>query len=414
VRFGELVDTSALQGTGYVPGTFHVPFHTAPDLYTWRRRPFLADIRFRAPPGPIIDVAASRLDVGINGIFLRSYSLAPTDTTWDWVQRNLGISHPVRRSSTPIPLYTVFGANDLQMYFDARPMHRGDCVAIPEDLHLSVDPDSTIDFSNAYHFTQLPNLAFFVNSGFPFTRLADLSETAIVLPQQPSSVELTAFLDLMGKFAALTGQPVNRVTVVRASEAMAIADKDVLLLGTLNHLSPAADLLRRSPYRLEGDSLRVELPGALSDIWHLFGDTAATDRRRAMAELAAPLGTQAAVMIGAESPNAAHRSVLALIAGSPQGLDAMVDAMNDTKLVPNIQGDLAILNASGMTSYRAGGTYTVGHLPFWLWPQWWLEDEPGGIIAAMLAASGMMAICLYGLVQWRARRRTGQASTEKR
>ena len=90
VRFGELVDTSALQGSGYVPGTFHVPFRTAPDLYTWRRRPFQADIRFRAPPGPVVDVAASRLDVSINGIFLQSYSLAPADNTRDWIMRNWG------------------------------------------------------------------------------------------------------------------------------------------------------------------------------------------------------------------------------------------------------------------------------------------------------------------------------------
>ena len=81
VQFGELVDASVLQGTGYVPGTFHVPFRTAPDLYTWRRRPFQADISFRAPPGPVVDVAASRLDVSINSIFLQSFSLAPADTT---------------------------------------------------------------------------------------------------------------------------------------------------------------------------------------------------------------------------------------------------------------------------------------------------------------------------------------------
>ena len=31
--------------------------------------PFPGDVRFRAPPGPVIDVAASRLDVGINGIY---------------------------------------------------------------------------------------------------------------------------------------------------------------------------------------------------------------------------------------------------------------------------------------------------------------------------------------------------------
>ena len=201
VQFGELVDASVLQGTGYVPGTFHVPFRTAPDLYTWRRRPFQADIRFRAPLGPVVDVASSRLDVSINSIFLQSFSLAPADTTRDWVMRNLGYSQPVRNGSTPVPLYTVFGENDLQLFFDARPMQRGDCVAIPEDLHMSVDQSSTLDLSTAYHFTALPNLAFFVNSGFPFTRMADLSETAVVLPQQPSPVEVSAFLDLMGILA---------------------------------------------------------------------------------------------------------------------------------------------------------------------------------------------------------------------
>ena len=109
----------------------------------------------------------------------------------------------------------MFGENDLQLFFDARPLNRGDCVAIPKDIHLSVDPNSTIDLSSAYHFTQLPNLAFFVNSGFPFTRMADLSDTVVVLPQQPRSVELSAFLELMGNLGALTFQPVNRVTVRR-------------------------------------------------------------------------------------------------------------------------------------------------------------------------------------------------------
>jgi cellulose synthase (UDP-forming) len=124
VQFGELVDASALQGVGYVPGTFHVPFGTSPDLYTWRRRPFQSSIQFRAPPGPVVDVAASRLDVSINGIFLQSFSLAPEDTTRDWILRNLGYSQPVRNGSTPVPLYTVFGENDLQLFFDARP-----CIA---------------------------------------------------------------------------------------------------------------------------------------------------------------------------------------------------------------------------------------------------------------------------------------------
>jgi cellulose synthase (UDP-forming)/cellulose synthase operon protein B len=408
VRFGELVDVSALEGVGYVPGTLHVPFRTAPDLYTWRRRPFQADIRFRAPPGPVIDVAASRLDVSINGMFLRSYSLAPTDRTLDWVMRNLGFSRPVRFGSTPIPLYTVFGQNDLQMYFDMRPLHRGDCAAIPDDLHVAVDPDSTLDLSTAYHYATLPNLAYFVNSGFPFTRMADLSDTAAVLPPQPSAVELSAFLGLMGHFGSLTFQPVNRLTVVRTGDAASMPDKDLLVVSTLGHLGPAASLFERSPYRVDGTSLHVSLPGPLEDIWHLFGDRKAGLSKEAMTAVGTKLGERTAVLIGAEAPGASHRSVVGLLAGSPQGLDAMIDALDDTKLVPNIQGDLAVLAGREITSYRSGKTYNLGSLPFWLWPEWWLQDQPVAIIVTMAIAAAKMGFCLYRLLHRKASRRTAQ------
>jgi cellulose synthase (UDP-forming) len=407
-RFGELVDASALQGSGYIPGTFHVPFRTAPDLYTWRRRPFEADIRFRAPPGPVIDVAASRLDVSINDMFLRSYSLAPPNDMLDWVMRNLGFARPVHYGSTPIPPYMVFGQNDLAMYFDARPLSRGDCAAIPQELHMAVDPDSTIDLGGAYHFTTLPNLAFFINSGFPFTRMADLSDTAVVLPQRPSSVELSAFLGLMGNFGALTFQPVNRVSVLRTGDSGSMPDKDLLLISTLAHLGPASALLKRSPYRVDDTSLHVLLPTPLEDIWHLFSRREAGSPQPLTA-LRTPLSEHSAVLIGAETPSGHHRSMVALLAGSPQGLDDMIDAMHDTKLAPNIQGDLALLSGGSITSYRAGDTYDVGSLPFWLWPEWWLRDQPVAILAAMLLGAAMLGICFNRLLHWRAGRRTARS-----
>jgi hypothetical protein len=293
----------------------------------------------------------------------------------------------------------------LQMFFDARPLHRGDCVAIPEDLHMAVDPDSTLDLSNAYHYTALPNLAYFVNSGFPFTRMADLSDTAVVLPQQPGPVELGAFLGLMGNLGALTFQPVNRVTVVRTSDIGSMPDKDLLVISTLGHLGAASALLERSPYRVEGPALRVSLPSALQDIWHLFSHQETGTSQNAMTALSTPLAERGAVVIGAQAPGGNHRSVVALLAGSPQGLDAMIDAMRDPNLVPNIQGDLALLAGSEITSYRSGGTYTVGSLPLWLWPEWLLQDQPIAIIVIMVIAAAALGVVFYRLLQWRAGRR---------
>lgn len=409
VRLGELVDASALQGSGYTPGTFHVPFRMSPDLYTWRRRPFNADVRFRAPPGPIVDVAASRLDLSINGIFLRSLSLAPTDTAWTWILHQFGREQPVHDAGTAIPLYTVFGANDFQMFFDARPLNRGECGAIPQDIHLSVDPDSTLDFTSAYHFTQLPNLAFFVSAGYPFTRFADLSETAVVLPEHPSDVELSAYLKLMGHFGSITFQPANKVTVVRAGHVDAAADKDILLIGTMDHLGPAASLLSRSPYSVKSGMLQVAMSDALPDIWHLARSAQAdTDRARLAAVLTTPLGDGAAAMIGAESPLHAQRSVVAVLAGAPQGLVSMAEALRNEQMVPQIQGDLALLNGGTIAAYRVGGLYTVGHLPIWLWPEWLLQDRPFSTVALLLGATLLLAFSLYRLVRGKAHRRTAQ------
>jgi cellulose synthase (UDP-forming) len=308
----------------------------------------------------------------------------------------------VRRGLTPVPLYTVFGANDLQLFFDARPLHRGDCTAIPDDVHMSVDANSTLDLTSAYHISALPNLAFFVNSGFPFTRMADLSDTALVLPQQPNSVEISAFLDLMGTLGALTFQPVSHVTVLRVNDVSVVPDKDLIVLGTLADVSGAADLLERSPYRLEDRALHVLLPNALRGVWYLFGDRTGAARERVAAAFATPLGEGGAAMIGAESPAGHARSVVALLGGSPQALLAMVETMRDPALSPSIQGDLTLLSGGTVTSYRAGGTYTVGELPFWLWPEWLLQDNAIGIVLVMLVAAAVLGLCLYRVLRWRA------------
>ena len=408
VRFGELVDASTLQGTGYVPGILHLPFRTSPDLYTWRDRPLETLLALRAPPGPIIDVAASRLDVGINGSYLRSFSLATPTRPWDWMKQWLSANPTTPRRRVWLPPYMVFSQNDLQFFFDARPIHRGSCGAIPEDLQMGIDPSSTIDLSRAYHFTQLPNLAFFAGSGFPFTRMADLSHTAVIVPEHPGTVELSAFLGLMGHLGALTGYPATHLAVARSGEAASVADRDLLMIGTLPALDNAAELLRDSPYRIDGTRLSVRLPGPLDGIFRLFDDTGPAGRRAAAASLSTPLGSEGAALIGAASPFGHGHSLVLLLARQPQALDHMVAALSDIGLQPHIQGDLTLMQADTVTSYRSGTTFTVGWLPFWLWPEWLLRDEPAADVALFLLGTAAVAVVLLRLVRRRAARRTGR------
>ena len=403
VKLGELVDASDLQGTGFVPGTMRVPFRTAPDLYTWRNRAFPVDLRFRAPPGPIVDLAVSRLDVGINNLYLASLPLADEPSrASSWFSRltNFGVAHPTAR--VDLPAYDVFGQNDLQFFFDTRPLHRGDCVAIPQDLRMSVDPDSTVDLSRAYRFAQMPNLAYFVNSGFPFTRMADLSETAVVLPDRATPIELQAFLDLMGRFGAITGTPVTKVSVYRPGNVQDIGDRDILLMGTIARLGTATSLLSNSPYRVEGGKLRVEVGGSLDSVRRLFGDPTGADRDKATARLTANIGEGNSALVGALSPLHGGRSVVAILGGAAPAVDALVTTMRDTEQAPLIQGDLSLVGAGAATSYRVGNTFTIGALPVWLYPSWLLQEQPVAIVAVMLVGCALLAPFYFWLLRRKA------------
>ncbi len=409
VRLGELVDAAALQTDGYT-GTVHVPFRTAPDFITWRDAAFPLDLRYRAPPGPIVDVAASRLDVGLNGVYLDSVPLATdTEATWSsWLGGLFGAGDEAGGDAgtarVGLPTYDVFGFNELQFYFDARPLRRGECAAVPADLQMAIDPDSTIDLSSGIRFAELPNLAFFLNSGFPFTRMADLSRTSVVMPDRPSATEIGVLLDLMGQMGASTGVAATGVAVTRPDAVSALADRDLLVIGTLGRLGSAERLLAGAPLRIEGaGGVALALPTPLDAIRHVFGDPREADRRRVAAVLTAGVAPGMAMLVGGESPITAGRSVVALLGADADSLAQAMRTLSDPAQAPLVQGDLALLSGGQVSSYRVGARYGVGHLPFWMWPSWALGDQPVGLAAWLLGGAA-----LFGLVLFRAFRGRGR------
>ena len=207
-----------------------------------------------------------------------------------------------------------------------------------------------------------------MSSGFPFTRLADLSDTAIVLPQQPTAIEIGAYLDMMGRIGSLTGYPVIRHLVVKPDGLSTVSDRNILMLGTISRLGQAADLLKNSPYRVNGNRLQVEVSNGLDSVRRLFGDPGREDRARATTVLNASVGNDTAAIVGAQSPMNSGRSVVALIGGSGAAVESLVTTLRDPDQAPLIQGDLSLLGGGRFTSYRVGGQYTVGMLPFWLYP----------------------------------------------
>ena len=166
--FGDLVDRSELQSSGYTPATIRIPVRTAPDLYTWRNGGLPVQVEYRSPPGPVVDVSASRLDVSLSDTYLRSFPLAQDRSfVFDWIWRHLGLQSDSMTGHVALPPYLLLGRDELQMRFDMRPLARGECVETPGDIRASIDPSSTVDISHAWRYARMPNLGFFASAGFP-------------------------------------------------------------------------------------------------------------------------------------------------------------------------------------------------------------------------------------------------------
>lgn len=392
VRFGELVSQSALTGHGYVPGTLAIPFRIAPDLYTWRGRPFHSLFSFHPPLADNLDLKHSRVDVSLNGIYLNSFPWSQAEKLPAWLSAFLPERSAIQKHHVELPVWGVYGQNELDFYFDGRPMARRDCSAMAQDIALELDPDSVLDLRRAYHLAVMPNLALFANSGFPFTRMADLSETAVVLPDHAGTGVLTTYLDVAGLFGSYTWLPISGVEVVSVKDVATVKDRDIMMIGlatgSTQTPSQAAELLKGSPYQIEGDRLRLKERTLLDGIRYMFADNVIQGAQTVTFQGSVSLNGGGA-LIGTQSPLANGRSVVVLVAGTPQGLDNVINTIENPTLERGIQGDLTFVSGHKTLASRSGSTFTVGNAPFWIWSDWYFSEHPWRII--ILAALGIVS-----------------------
>ena len=409
VRFGELVQPTDLQGNGLVPGLLTLNFRTAPDLFVWGNTGVPLDIRYRYPAGTWLNFRESRLDVSINNSYLRSLPLTQEGV----VQQVKDIISPdfvMNEQTVRVPPYYVFGQNQLQFYYDLRPVKIGECQdVLPNNVQESIDPDSTIDLSKTERFTSLPNLAFFVNSGYPYTRMADLSDTAVVLPDQLTSQDIEAYLDLMGMMGDSTGFPVVKLAVVTANGVDQVSNRDLLVLGSLSRQPLVARWVENGKLRVDNGHLRVGMTSALDRVYTVLDPNAEAERQR-VDQLLVSQGDNLAAMIGLQSPLNSSRSAVIITGSSPDKLLTVIGTFRNRDLNPSIQGDLMIAGSGRVTSFRIGDEYSVGHLPALTKLRWWLGNSPLVLILFTLIGVLLIALVAYWLLRRLAIGRLGTRS----
>lgn len=401
VTLGELATPQQLEGRGIAPGTLSVNFQTAPDFFVWGDTAGELTARYRAPGEQWIDVQKSRVDVLLNDKFLRNLSLVS--------ERRFGFGAP--RGDFPssgvevkLPAYLLYGQSQLQFYFDLQMRDQDPCAVPPGELRSAVDLDSTLDLSNLLRFTQMPNLAFLTQAGFPFTKFADLSETAVVLSPDFRAEDVEALLQMMGLMGARTGYPATHVEILFPGDLSAATDRDLLLLGTYNDQPLFREWADASPLKFNGQLASLKLQRAPEFGIGRFIEGMRTRGSGASGSVNLPMRSLSSILTSYESPLTQGRTVVAMMGSDSDSLVELAKFIRSPETASVVQGDLVTIAGGEASSFIVADEYYVGSLPPYTYIRWWVSENFARLNMFLWAGFALLVLGIYASMQWRSHR----------
>jgi cellulose synthase (UDP-forming) len=385
-----------LQSDGSAP--LPVYFRIPPDIYYQGKEPNATlhlVYRYNSIPiGPI-----SSLQVRINNAFLGSVPLVPGQQ-----------ASREREEDVPVPVVNLRPfSNSLSFDFTFQLLKKGGCQdTTPINMQGAILRDSYLDLRGYPHYAPLPNLETFANAGFPFTRMADLSETTVVLPPAPTEQEIETFVTLMGHFSRQTGFPALRVTVAGADAMQDGARTDFLIIGAGDD-QPAFEKLDNSlPVALRSGQVQVrDTQGFFAPVLHKAWWKIQSDEHTESGDLTAG-GTPDGVIEGIESPfgPGGDRSIVAIHLKDAASFEPFMAAFISAQQSSDISGSVSVLHGAQFQSFRIGANvYHVGVLPWWTRLTLWLMEVPWLVVVVAMLLCLMLAVWTRQWLRVKARAR---------
>lgn len=403
VRFAELITyPQQLQVSGLQPRPITLDVNLPPDLFVWRNQgiPLRTQYRYTAPSAN----DDSRLNISLNDQFITSLPLLAKGTS-SLEELRLAVLANDSANATDkliVPSLKIGDRNRLRFDFNfastVGSAQRDRCQTIlPADTQAIIDEDSTIDLSGYHHYINMPDLQAFARSGFPFSRMADMSESIVVVPKQTTPTLVSTLLESVASISARTGYPAFALRLSDDWNSASKEDADLLLLGQL------APELRDNP---DMNLLLQRQHDMLVQSYNNSGIKESNRRgpndvdnnqpaNRVEVSAQAPI----AAIMGMQSPHHNQRSIVALLGNDDADYSLIRETLGDSGKLNAVAGSVALIRNSGVYSQLVGDTYYVGSLPWWLLLWYQLSEHP-----VLLAALAVISILLTAFLLWRALR----------
>ncbi|MFK8256181.1 cellulose biosynthesis cyclic di-GMP-binding regulatory protein BcsB [Erwinia sp. AnSW2-5] len=410
VRLSELLRKDQnLTTTGLWHDALRVNFRAAPDLFLWDGDSIPVQLNYRFPSESWIDEDSSLLNVTLNGTFLRNLTVNKVGLLEN-IWHRLGGDARQEKYSLKLDPYLIYGDNQMQLYFNIKPKASAPCsVLTNNNIKSRIEDDSFIDLSHTRHFTLLPNLSYFVGASFPFSRLADYSQTVLMLPEKPSDAEISTLLDMAGRSGNATGVALSQNSVMFGIPATGtlrgrLENSDILSVSTLAQVNFNREMLASSPYELNNHTLGVKVPNTLDNLrgW-LTGDwyrqTLDADRYFSSNE-------DWRGFISYRSPWNSSRLVVMTVATDDNQLARLHTDMTSSRINAGIRGDTAIItDENGIRSFRVGAQFPSGQMPWYMMVVWYANQHAVLLSLLALFCSAVVGLSAYVLLKRHSRRR---------
>jgi len=408
VRLGELLEPRQLNVAGYAPAMITVPLRLPPDLFNWREDGARLNLKYRYTPQQTS--TNSSLMVSFNDSFIRSMNLPSVQSMGAGASLLAMLKKDdslVREASILLPLDSVALQSRLQFRFMYDYIKQGECGdIIIDNMRGAIDPDSTLDVSDYDHFMAMPNLGVFKDSGFPFTRLADLSQTAVILPDNAGPADWDAYLTVLGRFGDSTGYPATAVSVAQADAVGQFADKDLLVLASGQNQPLLKQWAEFLPSRAEESKRYVEFSDLPLRLRQWISPDPAANLRKARGALTFSSENGSSYVSGFESPLQKGRSVVLLSSPRADKLGEVTDALiGGEHYTQALQGSLAVIKGRSIQSLVAEEDYYVGHLGPFRYLQWLLSHHVFLLLVLTVAGVALVSCAAYFSLRAIARRR---------